>query len=114
MSLEREKTAKHVMRVAFALSLIVTMVAAVAAEDTPDELHDKELRLTEEMVTLVHDSQGNCDVMGDRLGRHISDHAGFLRRAQTAPSAAAERYRARSTAARARMVAGLLGCQTNA
>src|SRR4249920_893961 len=107
MSLERERTSKHVMRVAFALSLIVTMVAAVVAEDTPDEIHGKELRLAEEMATIARDSRDNCDLMGERLGRFMSDHAAFMRRAQTSPpeqDRPADRYRARSTAARARMV----------
>jgi hypothetical protein len=115
--MERRETLKSVMSVAFALSLIVTMFAAVYAEDSPDEIHDKELRLAEEMATIARDSQDTCDLMGDRLGRFMSDHAAFMRRAQTSPpeqDRPVDSYRDRSTAARARMVEGLLKCQTNA
>jgi hypothetical protein len=118
MSLERGEAVKTVVRVAFALSLIATMFAAVYAEDTPEEIHDKEIRLADEMASIVHDNQDNCDLMAGKLGRFMADHAAFLRKAQASTSEkdrqATEDDRARSRAARARMVDGLGKCHTSA
>jgi hypothetical protein len=118
MSLERRETVKTVVRVAFALSLIATMFAAVYAEDTPEAIHDKEIRLADEMASIVHDNQDNCDLMAQKLGRFMTDHAAFLRKAQASSAEkdrpAAESYMARGRAARARMVDGLGKCHTSA
>jgi hypothetical protein len=118
MSLERRASVESLVRVAFALTLIATLLAAVYVEDTPEVIYDKEIKLTEEVASIIYDNQNNCDLMGSKLGQLIKDNAAFIRKVQTSTSEqkkqGAEKYKARGRAACTKMVSGLIKCHTNA
>lgn len=118
MSLERRTSVESFVRVALALSLIATLFAAVYAEDTPEVIYDKEIKLAEEMASIIYDNRNNCDLMGSKLGQLIKDNAAFIRKAQMSTpeqkKQGPEKYKARSRAACTKLVAGLIKCHTNA
>jgi cell division protein FtsB len=109
---------KSVVSIAFGLSVIATLVAAVYAAGTPDAIYDKQTKLVEQIASIVHDNQNDCDLMGDKLDRLVANNAALLREAQKLTpeqtKQVEEDYKARGNAARARMVDGLIKCHANA
>ena len=109
---------ENLVRVVFGLLLIALVFASVYAADTPEMIWYKQINLTEELASVIHDNQNDCDRMGSKLGQLVIDNAALMMKAQRLTPEqkrqGKQRYDIRRRAASARMVDGLSRCHTNA
>ena len=111
---------KRALPFAFALALIA-FPAGHARADSNADFAAKLMAVMEQMATIVDANKNDCNAMGDKLDRFMTDNAAFFKDAKARAEKMSdqekqqieERYRARLQVVVAKLQGGITKCATN-
>jgi len=112
---------KRLLALAFAAALVAAPWHVARASDSNDAFAAKLVAVMEQMASLVDANKNDCNAMGDKLDRFITDHDALFKEAKAREAQMSEqekqqfeaRYHARLQGVVQKLQRGLSKCITN-